>query len=160
MKALGQERTDENRRAVRRGLSVSIGPAMEGLKHAGETRDWPIDHVDYRRVSFEFRADFDTARIVWYALNTPADEGEGWFQLAWTYRWAELLTDDMTQHSMIVKGLAGLGTNNEGRRDPWTFYRFWSAMDPGDDVPLPIISNDPSQPDALPGMMDDRRRYW
>jgi hypothetical protein len=160
MKVLGQERTDENRLAVRNGLSVTIGPAMEGLKHAGETRPWPIDHVDYRRVSFEFRADFGTARIVWEALNKPIDEREGWFQLAWTYRWADMLTGEMNQHSMIVKGLEGLGVNNEGMRDPWRFYRFWSAMDPGEDVPLPRASNDPSQPDALPGMMDDGRRYW
>lgn len=157
---LDSERIQRSRQYVMRGLSVTIGPAMDGIKHPGENLEFPFQHIAYRRVSFEYRDDFNTAGIIWHKLNMPPNPQEEWYELAWTYRWADMLTGAMTESWRIVKGLAGLGMNDEGGGDQWRFNRFVSAVDEGEDLPLPRASNNPSQPDALPGMSDGSRRYW
>lgn len=159
--ALERDVTPDNFNQVFNGLSVTMSPIMEGLQHSDETGRGRTEHVDYRRVSFEFRTSFDYARVVMWSVETPPDSNAGWYTVAWAQRWAEVLTGSTVNASIVVKGLEGLGMNDEGSRDRWRFYRLQAAIDEGEDVPLPRASHDPSLPDALPGMMEDRgRRYW
>ena len=97
-----------------------------------------------------------------WSVDAPPDLVAGWYTLAWAQRWAEMLTGDTANASIVVKGLKGLGTDEYGMDDEWRFYRLTAAMNEGAKVPLPRASDDPSLPDALPGMMEDRggRRYW